>query len=215
MTNQKKSSDISRSADLTSSKNRIGNWLQALEGEVGKPLKEPRAGSIVYLLIDCSSSMSEASKLSQAKNGALSFAQDAFPKGYAVGLIQFASSATHVCDPSSDAQTLRQYIDRITASGSTNMADGLRLATEKLSGKTRLRAIVIVTDGMPDSQDAAISAADAAKSNGIDIIAIGTDDADYDFLKRVATRADLAVLVSRNRLQEGITSAAKLLPGKK
>jgi len=205
-------SKLPKSAQLDALKKRIAARSKTIESELGKPLYEPRTGGVVYLLLDTSSSMSTTSKLSQARNGALSFAEDAFSKGYVVGLIRFASSAAHLCDPSSNTYSLSQYLNGLTASGSTNMADGLRLATEKLMDKARLRTIVLVTDGMPDSQDAALDAAGFAKSKGIDIIAIGTDDADYEFLKRIATRADLAVSVPQNRLQDGIASAAKLLP---
>jgi len=52
-----------------------------------------------------------------------------------------------------------------------------------------------------------------AKERGIEIIAIGTDDADKDFLSRLASRSDLMVKVSRELLGQSIASAAKMLPG--
>jgi hypothetical protein len=45
------------------------------------------------------------------------------------------------------------------------------------------------------------------------VITIGTDDADKDFLSRLASRAELSVKVSRDQLGQSIASAVKMLPG--
>ena len=65
----------------------------------GKPVEStvPRRGS-VYLVIDCSSSMA-GQKISEAKKGALNFTREALTKRYSVGMISFASAATHICEP--------------------------------------------------------------------------------------------------------------------
>ena len=202
-------------ASLSSAKSRIDNWLKGLEEDIGRPLSHPHNGSLVYLLLDCSSSMAVGTKLAQAKNGAFSFSQEAIEKRYAVGLIQFSSIASHLTEPLNDTSNLKPHIDGIKADGSTNMADAIRMAIGKLQDRFVQRVIVIVTDGMPDSREAALSAANDAKSKGIDIITIGTDDADTDFLRQIASRTDLVVSVNREQLQEGITSAARLLPGKR
>ena len=212
---KKHPSKSDKSTSLSSTKSRIGNWLKGLEQDIGMPLSHPHGRRLVYLLLDCSSSMAAGTKLAQAKNGAFRFSQDAIEKNYAVGLIQFASIANHVTEPLIDTASLKPHIDKIRADGSTNMADAIRMAIDKLNDEFVQRVIVIVTDGMPDSREAALSSADNAKSKGIDIITIGTDDADTSFLKQLASRTDLVIAVHRNRLEEGITSAARLLPGKR
>lgn len=50
-------------------------------------------------------------------------------------------------------------------------------------------------------------------ADGIDIISIGTDDADREFLERLATRSDLSVIVPSDTLGQGIASSARMLPG--
>ncbi|RLI83917.1 hypothetical protein DRP07_02750 [Archaeoglobales archaeon] len=70
----------------------------------------------VYILLDCSSSM-EGEKLIQAKNGALNFVKETQIKGYAVGLIQFDSSATHICEPQQEISALNHYLERMNADG--------------------------------------------------------------------------------------------------
>jgi len=166
----------------------------------------------VFLLIDCSGSMSDG-KLKQAQSGALSFAADALGNGYHVGLIRFESTATILCKPTRDLAGLRRRIQSLATGGSTDMTHALQLAFEDLSATVGTRAIVVVTDGMPDKPGTALETARQAKGNGIDIIAIGTDDADKDFLGKLASRSDLMVKVSRELLGQSIASAAKLLPG--
>jgi Mg-chelatase subunit ChlD len=177
--------------------------------------KPVRAGSaltgFVYLLVDCSGSMS-GGKINQAKRGALSFAKDALAKGYQTGLIKFESSATHICEPQSEISMLERRLKEISLGGSTDMTGALLLATQQLLDRRGFRVIVIVTDGMPDNQSTALEAARQAKKNGIDIITRGTDDADRDFLKRLASRSELGVKVSREEFETSIASAAESLP---
>ncbi len=165
----------------------------------------------VYLLLDCSGSM-EGQKLKQAKIGALKFAGEAIAKGYRVGLIQFASRAVLSCEPQRTLSHLDSSLREIRASGSTNMTDAIQLATQKLLDKGPLRSIYIVTDGMPDNPQTALDAAQRAKKHRIDIITIGTDDADDDFLKKIATRRELGIKVSRDQFENTISSVAKMLP---
>ena len=165
-----------------------------------------------YLVIDCSTSM-VGTKLAEAKKGAMEFTKDALTKGYSVGLIQFASEAKLICEPETKISALHLYIEKLLAKGSTNMTEGIKLAMNKLGTRKGLNAMVVVTDGEPDDPNSALDVAHQAKAKGIDIIAIGTDDADRDFLSKLASRTDLAVMVSRDQLGQGIASAAKMLPG--
>ena len=177
-----------------------------------KPVKAESANTgFIYLLIDCSASMN-GDKLNQAKRGAIKFAKDALRKGYLTGLIQFDSSAVHLCDPQRELAILEEQLRRITIGGSTNMTQGLLVATEKLAGRIGSRVIVIATDGDPDNRSTALRAAEKAKKNGVDIISIGTDDANRDFLKKLASRSDLGIKVSRSQFEKGITQAAESLP---
>lgn len=185
--------------------------LRSADGNV-QPIPKPQAAASALLLIDCSSSMS-GPKISQAKDGVLSFADEAARKGYAVGLISFASEAKMLCDPQQNVPAVAAAVRYLDASGSTNMADGLILAIEQIGGRSGSRAIVMVTDGEPDNRDAAIGAARRAKELGIDIITIGVDGADQDFLRLLATRSDLATFVSAKELRIGIADAAKMLSG--
>jgi len=183
----------------------------------GKPISsEITRSGILYLLIDCSGSMA-GDKLDQAKRGAVNFTKEAKIKGYTVGLIKFHSYATHLCEPQREISVLSRYLEPIQVEGGTNMVDAFHLAFEKLRDKIGNRVVVLVTDGQPTDgeptpEEATLREAYKIKKNGIDIITIGTDDADREFLRKIATRTDLAVMVSREKLEKGITSTAKKLP---
>lgn len=71
---------------------------------------------------------------------------------------------------------------------------------------------MVVTDGQSNDNDVALRVAATLKSRSIDIICIGTDDADREFLKRLATRSDLAIHVSPKNLRSAITDASRFLP---
>ena len=178
----------------------------------GKPVERTvlRGGS-VYLVIDCSGSMA-GEKIAQAREGALNFAREALTRRYAIGLISFSSVATHICEPREEVSHVQRHLPGLEPDGSTNMARAIELATVKFRGKPGPMAMVVITDGMPDQEGAALGAARDAKRLGIDIITIGTDDADRSFLQKLASRDDLVVVVTREALGQGITSTANMLP---
>jgi S-adenosylmethionine:tRNA-ribosyltransferase-isomerase (queuine synthetase) len=62
--------------------------------------------------------------------------------------------------------------------------------------------------------DETLEAAEEAKSAGISIMCIGTDDADTRFLERLATRKELSAKVESAYLRQGIAKMAGLLPDK-
>ena len=180
----------------------------------GKPVSSAALTGYVYLLVDCSASM-EGDKLKQAKKGALNFAKDALGKGYLTGLIRFDSSPKLICEPFKDVSNLEKRLVGLEIGDTTHMAKAINLAHELLREIPGTRVMVVVTDGMPNGPGDPIASLDAgqnAKRNGIDIIAIGTDDADQEFLKRLASRAELGIKVPSKQLEKTITSSAKMLP---
>jgi Mg-chelatase subunit ChlD len=164
---------------------------------------------VVYLLVDCSTSM-EGPSLQQAKNGAIKFATDARTRGYRVGLIRFADKANALMNPDTG---FTQAIQNLIAYGNTNLTAAIELATEHLVREaTGERIICVVTDGMPDNQRTALKAAKRATQNDIEIMVIGTSEADRKFLSKLATRAGLYNYVEKESLEKGVTDMARLLP---
>lgn len=214
MSDQKKSVISSGRRDIAAQFGQK-DWVKKLVAASGKPITpaKPLFTGTVYLVIDCSISMADGNKMNQAKQGASGFAYESQRKKYSVGLIQFSSVAEHVSDPQKDVSCLNAAIERMSACGSTNMAAAINLAAEKFIDRNGEKIICLVTDGMPDSRDAAIEAANRAKRANIDIMTIGTDDADRQFLEEIATKKELSVKVSRDQLAQSMVSMAKLLPG--
>lgn len=181
--------------------------LRAADGFETEVRTSPRN---VLLLIDTSGSMA-GTKIEQARNGAIDFAHSAITKSYATALAIFADRAAMVCGPTSDAGRFAKKIARVDVGlvgGTTDLAAGLALARKF----RELAAVVIVTDGQSNDNNAALQVAAALKNRSIDIICIGTDDADADFLKQLATRSDLATHVQSKNLRSAITDASRFLP---
>ena len=71
--------------------------------------------------------------------------------------------------------------------------------------------MLVVTDGEVADSAESLAVAERLKSSGTEILTIGTDDADRDFLRRLASRPDLAVKVATAELAQTIRGASKLL----
>lgn len=188
--------------------------LKSPDGSTQKlpTLIKQASASFVYLVIDCSGSMA-GRKIEQAKEGALDFAASALSDGYAVGLISFGSNTKHLCSPMTNLEEIAISVNRLRPEGGTNLTPAIEEVIRQLSDNVNaLRAMVIVTDGLTTNPTLAIKAADKAKSLGISILTIGTDDADFAFLSQLASDTKLAKKVSSDYLEEAISDAAKMLP---
>ncbi len=210
---KKREDDLKKSSADAPVAPRKKDWMKKLEAATGKPIQSWYNLGSVYLLVDCSGSMG-GGKLQQAKNGSLGFAEEATGKGYSVGLIRFSSEAELVAEAQKQASSLSASIEGLSPTGSTNMTSAIELGRDRLVGAKGERVLCIVTDGMPNEPEAALDAARRAKSDGIDIMTIGTDDADRGFLEQLASRKELSMKVVKEQLETGIVSMAKMLPGK-
>jgi Mg-chelatase subunit ChlD len=181
--------------------------LRAANGDETEAL---RSRPNVLLLIDTSGSMAGA-KLQQARNGAVEFTRSAVNQGYSAALAVFAERAAMVCDPTAELKVFEKKITvlRVGIVGATtDLAAGLNLANKF----RELSTVVVITDGATP-KSAALKAASLLKQRSIEIICIGTDDADHAFLEQLATRTELAVHVPSVYLANAITGASKLLRG--
>lgn len=203
-----------KSQQVASAGNRINALMGRLEERSGKPLetKEPLS-RLVYLLLDISGSMA-GEKLLQAKSGAVSFAKDAFQKGYGVGLISFHGVATLIVEARPGSSLVASNVASLEiGDGGTNIAAAIQSACEKLRDKPKDKVICLVSDGEADDRASTLRARDQARAAGIEIMTLGVDGADMEFLKALATRSDLSVYVPTSKLLVGMQSMAKLLPG--
>jgi Ca-activated chloride channel family protein len=182
-----------------------------LKGTVENQITETSLIKDVLLLIDTSGSMT-GNKIFQAKNGAIDFCRSATQRGYAPGIAVFGDRAAMVCDPTVQSASFEKKIAAVRVGivgGGTNLAAGLDLA-----GKFKeLAAVVVVTDGQPNSCEDALRSASVLKQRGVEILCIGTDDADEKFLDQLATRKELALHVMAQNIGTAIGQATRLLLG--
>lgn len=167
--------------------------------------------AIVYLLIDCSSSMC-GEKIRQVKQGTLDFAKTAFRKGYRVGLISFDASAALICEHTRNISLIADRIKEIRSTGNTNLTDALKIVSQRLLKRPGYRVAVIATDGYPDNPHSALKVAEGMKRDKIEILAISTEDADKDFLGKLVSRKDLNLKVERNEFRRVMETIAQRLP---
>jgi molecular chaperone DnaK len=197
-------------------KSNQSNLLKRFEQISGKPIRvKPPVISSIYFLLDCSGSMDSNNKFQFAKNGGIEYAMEANSKGYKIGLISFGSMANKILDLQDNAEDFKIKIMNLEVEGSTNLTDAIRIARELLSSNIGERVIFIVTDGVPDNSNSAINEAQVAAKSGIEIMTLGTDDADLNFLNSIATKKEFSIKIDRIKLQQGIKDMAKLLPGNK
>lgn len=166
---------------------------------------------VVYLLVDCSTSMG-GEKILQAKQGALDFCRTAFGKGYLVGLVKFDESAELLCNPTANLSLISGLMERFVSSGTTNLTSALKIAFQKLKGRSGYRVAVVATDGYPDESSSALETAKKMKKDKIEILAISTEDADRDFLSKLVSRKDLNLKVERNDFRSAMNFLAQKLP---
>ena len=140
----------------------------------------------IFLLIDVSASMG-GEPLEEAQSAALEFLDKCDFTRTEVGLISFNDEVVLQTEATDNARKVRAAIDRLESDGTTDLGGALELARHRLNRLDRLRYIVLLTDGYPDAAEAAVLEAIRARNEGIEVVAIGTGDADLDYLKRLSS----------------------------
>ncbi len=182
-------------------------WLDSVKAATGiDPSKLHR--DTIYLLLDISGSMS-GDPVVEALEGARQFNAKCLVSSQVVGLICFSSEAKVIAPPSRSG--IAERLESFECSGSTNMAAAIMLAIHDIEQVHGRRSIVLVTDGYPNDPDAALKAAQQAKNMGIRILTIGTTDSDANFLAKIASSDDFAVITENGALGKALAAATPLL----
>ncbi|MGN0688390.1 MAG: fibronectin type III domain-containing protein [Oscillospiraceae bacterium] len=145
----------------------------------------------VVLVVDRSGSMS--GKDSAMKDAAKTFINDLDLKTHTIGVVSYASDVDSIA-LSTDKTALTDYIDNIASpNGTTAMDLGIKEAMKVLENKrsNTSGAIVLMTDGEPNSADSAKAAATEAKAQGYVFYTValttGEESNANKFLKELAT----------------------------
>ncbi len=153
----------------------------------------------LYLLIDVSSSMA-GPPLEEAREAARAFLDRCDFTATQVGLIAFSDKVTMQAEATDNVRKVLAAVGRLEADGTTNLTDALHLAREMLAAKDRTRYIVMLTDGYPDAPESAVWEAAETREEGIQIVAIGTGDADREYLKRLSNTDETAIFAKSGEL---------------
>lgn len=157
--------------------------------------------------------MADAGKLPQLLRGSIGFFYRAWHANYAIGAVGFASSARVLTGATRNPYRFQHCLAGLEPNGRTAMARGLRLACARLRFRRGRRVIALITDGMPDSREAALEAAAAARAQGIELVAVGTGAADEAFLQALTPRPELAQVADPPGFGDAIERSATGLPG--
>lgn len=98
--------------------------------------------------------------------------------------------------PSVTAETIIHILTHTPSQGSTGMDVAIASCHTQLTSialaDTNTRAIILITDGQPDSVGMALNAATAAKAAGLKLVTVGVGQADTDFLRGAASAPEYA-----------------------
>jgi molecular chaperone DnaK (HSP70) len=172
----------------------------------------PVAPVRIALLLDCSASM-DGPPLEEAQEAARNFLDKCDFTHTEVALISFSENASVQCEASDNPRKVRAAIERLTADGTTNLTEALQLAREQLASSDRSRYIVLLTDGYPDSGESALDEAALARGEGIEIVAIGTGDADQEYLRRLASTEEGSIFARSGELVQTFGHIARVIAG--
>jgi Mg-chelatase subunit ChlD len=193
---------------------RLGDTIQQ------QPVKMAVPRPTIYYLIDCSASMffdtdkkdsPEKEKIQQAREGTQRHMGEALQIGFQAGLIAFGDKARLLVKATRDFEILKYALRGLENDGSTNLTHALQIALEALSTAQGRKIVVVVTDGKPDDSKSALETGLALAKIGVKILTIGTDDADGNFLQKLATEERLALIVKSNQILMGFKQASQLL----
>lgn len=149
-----------------------------------------------YLLIDVSGSM-RGNKIEQAKKACVKLIQETLDLSvHRLGIITFGDVDKLLCGLTRDKNQLMFAIDRVSVWGQTKMHSAIIHACDELKSSKNKKAMIIITDGSPDSRSATEAAAKETRDKGISIATIGVDGADTNYLNKIASDDGLNFKVS-------------------
>jgi Ca-activated chloride channel homolog len=194
-------------------------WLQLI-GAGG-----PR--NAICLLIDCSGSMSIpdapgepfGKKLREVKQAAGQFIKQQDLSIERVAVIGFGSGVHPTARLGSDEATLIEAVSGLEDGGNTAMDRALDAAAQSLDDPSHAggadinRDILLFTDGEPDDSASTLNVAERCHAADIHIIAIGTGDANMQYLAQLTGDAKLVFRASAGNFAEGFEKANKAIHG--
>lgn len=183
--------------------------------------KAPRGAAVgaLVMALDLSGSMRReiagVKSIDAAKLAMKSFVERFRGTDISIGIIGFSDADMVMCRPTSDMKKVFSAIDELSIgmTGGGNYCNPLTTMFEELKrfeSNPFLYAIVL-TDGewYANACCGAVAKKSDFISHGMDIIGMGFGDADYDFLKSISTREELANVDDISHLGANLSNIAK------
>ena len=205
----------------------VGCLVGAAVGELLLAATRPPAGpaQAVCLLIDCSGSMlygggageGVGQKLHEVKAAAEDFVGRHNTPDDRIAVVGFGTRVRRAAKLTSDQAALRQAIEEMYDGGSTAMDIGLKAAADELTKSPDAgdapKSILLFTDGQPDNAEAALAAAKTCREQQLKIVAIGTGDADTEYLGQITGDSKLVFHADAGSFDEGFKQAEQAIYG--
>lgn len=128
-------------------------------------------------VLDQSGSMDDDNKIGQLRE-AVKFAIDSLQPNDIVSIVAFSSSPKTILSgqPARDKNRLKREVDRLTASGGTQLGPAIRAGLNEVRknlAPNRINQLVILTDGQTENESEVRVEAENAGREGIKITALG------------------------------------------
>ncbi|HUY32919.1 MAG TPA: vWA domain-containing protein [Pirellulales bacterium] len=206
-----------------------GCFIGALVGQLllaatrGKPV----ASRAICLLIDCSGSMlisgnareAAGAKLHEVKRAATAFVERRKDSNDLIAVIGFGDEIHRTSGLTHDRQQLQSAIAEVFDGRGTRMDKAITAGASELKelpgglGDDVPRTVLLFTDGMPDDPNATLAAAQSCRERKIQLVAIGTGDADTEYLGQLTGDPHLVFHCESGGFDEAFKDAEKVIGG--
>ncbi len=168
----------------------------------------------IILAVDLSGSMC-GDPIQEAMRAMQNFLSQMDSRTTRVGIVAFARTAKTVLSPTSDFAVVARAISKLAKVnvGMSTDAEPFSLAYRELTAKnsSATRYIVVLTDGCWGNSNYAISIANKCHNDNIDVIALGFGDADYSFLRQIASTEEFASITDLSSLGGSFSKIAQAI----
>ena len=181
-------------------------------GNMGMPEIE------VILAVDLSGSMS-GTPVRKARDAMINFVNQMDEGVTKIGVLAFADKTKMVIELTNDLERVKKAIEGIQVGevGICNYAEPFTLSRDILCGgifrkkKDTIKYLVVLTDGIWENTKSAIRQAKQCHRQEIEVMALGFGNADYGFLRQIASIDDFAALTNLSDLSGSFSKIAQTI----
>ena len=195
----------------------IGCLLGGILGELllrptAQVAPAPTSRNAIVLVIDASGSMNDDNKLEEVKQAAANFVRRQNLNQTAIAVVGFGSRAQLEAPLSRNQNQLLSAIESIQDGGGTRMDVGLAAGFDALqSGDASARSLLLFTDGKPDNARSALRVGRQIRDQGIGLVAVGTEDADVNFLIELTGSVDRTFSTTAGQFEAAFEQAERAI----